>query len=876
MSGLRQPGSARHLWTALLLLAALLLPGHAGARWVDLGGGGLEVRLLDSDGARSVIEISLGGFEATPVAIDGETYYRITLEGATVQEEPGFPALPDVRRSVIIPDEQDVAVRLLAAEHVDVPATPVAPSKGHLPRSIDPATVPYVFDAFYGTGGVYPPALVSAEDPYILRDLRGAVIDANVFQYLPASRTLRVYTRLLLEVAPSGPATINPLQRAEPLGRMDPQFAALYGRHFLNFGGGTRYTPVLEEGGLLIITYDSFRPAVEPLHRWKLQKGMPSKLVDLSTVGSTSAQIKAYIENEYHTSGIAYVLLVGDAAQVPTIAYRNGSDPSYSLITPDNYPDLFVGRFSAETLAQAATQVERTIAYERDAAAGESWPQWGMGIASSGGADRGHYGESDILHGELIRADLLAYGYTAVDRLYAPEAMAVQVTSALNAGRGIVNYTGHGSETAWSTTGFSNSHVAALTNDNMLPFICSVACMNGNFTNGNCFAEAWLRSTHDGQPVGAVAAYMSTINQSWAPPMDAQDEVVDLLVADRMRTIGGLFFNGSCLMIERNDTTGVKEFKCWTIFGDPSLIVRTREVEPMSAAHTGVLRLGQDSFALIVPGVPGALCALYADGVLYGSAFTDPSGAATITIAQPPLEPMTLLLTVTAFNRETLVEDIAVVPVSGAHLTIRAVEYLDGSGDGILNAGETVQMRLQLENVGDSTATGVSALIGSASGELTILAGSRTFPDIAPADTAWSDSAFVLAIASNCPDQRVVTIPLSFSGGERSLGQGLVGFAVQAPDIVIAEVQVDDTLGGNGNMRLDPGETAAIRISLANRGHYPLTDLAGLLTCDDSQVQVLEGSGSHPGLARGASGVLSPDFVVAVDAGFALTDAICR
>ncbi|MBM3316743.1 MAG: hypothetical protein FJY75_02720, partial [Candidatus Eisenbacteria bacterium] len=56
MPGQRIHGSTRKGWTALLLLAALLLPGHAGARWVDLGGGGLEVRLLDSDGARSVIE----------------------------------------------------------------------------------------------------------------------------------------------------------------------------------------------------------------------------------------------------------------------------------------------------------------------------------------------------------------------------------------------------------------------------------------------------------------------------------------------------------------------------------------------------------------------------------------------------------------------------------------------------------------------------------------------------------------------------------------------------------------------------------------------------------------------------------------------------
>ena len=33
--------------------------------------------------------------------------------------------------------------------------------------------------------------LVTTDDPHIVRDLRGVVVDANVFQYLPATETLR-------------------------------------------------------------------------------------------------------------------------------------------------------------------------------------------------------------------------------------------------------------------------------------------------------------------------------------------------------------------------------------------------------------------------------------------------------------------------------------------------------------------------------------------------------------------------------------------------------------------------------------------------------------------------------------------------------------
>ena len=73
----------------------------------------------------------------------------------------------------------------------------------------------------------------------------------------------------------------------------------------------------------------------------------------------------------------------------------------------------------------------------------------------------------------------------------------------------------------------------------MLPFILSVACNNGTFTNGTCFGEAWLRATNGGQPTGAIATYMSYISQSWDPPMCGQDEVVDLLVQDQIVIVSG-------------------------------------------------------------------------------------------------------------------------------------------------------------------------------------------------------------------------------------------------------------------------------------------------------------------------------------------------
>jgi len=160
-----------------------------------------------------------------------------------------------------------------------------------------------------------------------------------------------------------------------------------------------------------------------------------------------------------------------------------------------------------------------------------------------------------------------------VDKIYDPGASAAAVTTALNDGRGIVNYTGHGSDASWGTTGFSSAHVNALTNDGMLPFIFSVACVNGNFAGQTCFAESWLRATNGADPTGAIGMYASSINQSWDPPMAAQDESNDLLVAEAHFSFGALCFAGSSLMIDEFGAGGVEMYDTWHVFGDPSVRV---------------------------------------------------------------------------------------------------------------------------------------------------------------------------------------------------------------------------------------------------------------------------------------------------------------
>jgi hypothetical protein len=566
-------------FAGLLMLAVLAVASSIALAESDKT---VAVNVLDNTTNRTVIEYKFDNFVQRQAQIDGQIFTEVHLGKESLKSEKGMPALPNVSRSIIIPDDADMAVRVLNSSYYEIKNIDIAPSKGTILRTINPADVPYTFDKQYKADTLYPAAIAELREPYILRDQRGIVVTVNPFQYNPVRRILRVYTSITVEVAEAAKSKTNILKRTG--NKHSHAFHNIYKSRFLNYDAAASATkdaaimsgPMTDtEGNMLIICNDAWLPNIQPLVDHKNAIGINTTAVGISTIGNTSTAIKAYIQNVYNTSNLAFVLLVGDAAQVATPTASGGSsDPTYSkLAGSDDYPDIIVGRFSAETAADVDTQVLKTIEYETMPATQQDWFWRGVGIASpEGNATTGDDAESDQQHIEGLRTAMLAYNYTLVNQIY--EALgptAADITNALNAGRGVINYCGHGSITAWGTTGFSVTNVNALTNYNMLPFIFDVACVNGQFNGYTCFAEAWMRTTSGGEPTGAVGIYASSINQSWAPPMEAQDKFTSLYIAGTYNTYGALCYNASCSMMDKYSTDGINMFNTWHIFGDPSL-----------------------------------------------------------------------------------------------------------------------------------------------------------------------------------------------------------------------------------------------------------------------------------------------------------------
>jgi hypothetical protein len=623
-----------------------------------------NIELISSNENESVIKVTINHCNFNDVNTNFGQAQTISIENGTPILKQGAPDLPKLTTSLIIPNNQGMEVLSSVVSYTDYNNVEIAPSKGNLYRNINPSSIVYQKGVEYNQNSFFPAATAELRTPHIVRDYRGVTVVINPIQYNPISKTLRLNTELIITVRTNENVTvINPLTHNRNLDKVQFEYQKIYSAHFLNYNTYTdRYNALSEEGNMLIIAKSNYMTAMLPFIEWKKQRGIHVEMVDIAAVGNTSTAIKSYVTNYYNTNGLTFLLLVGDAQHIAPFPSSYGDcDNCYGYISgSDSYPELFVGRFSAENETEVSTQVNRTLKYEKFPQLGATWYENGIGIASDEGP--GDDNEMDFEHMRNIRSKLLTYGYLNVDEFYdgsqgqqdaAGNPTPSMVVNALQNGVSIINYTGHGSTNGCASSGLSTTDVNALTNTNAFPFFFSVACVNGNFVGGTCFAESWLRATDNttGEPTGAIGTYMATINQSWNPPMCGQDEMNDILTEayanNIKRTFAGVGMNGCMQMNDEYGAAGDEMTDTWTCFGDPSTMLRTKAPHLMNVTHTQLELLGISQLSVFCD-EEGATIALLLNGDLIGTG-TVVGGVAIINF-DPVLNPANIEVSATAYN----------------------------------------------------------------------------------------------------------------------------------------------------------------------------------------------------------------------------------
>jgi hypothetical protein len=382
----------------------------------------------------------------------------------------------------------------------------------------------------------------------------------------------------------------------------------------------------------LIITHDNFYNDVLPLAEWKHKKGLRTKVIKLSEIGSSSYQIKNYITQAYNTwpTPPEFLLLVGAPSYVPfaQISYTY-TDNYYTNITGDIYNEILSGRLTVHSTTEAQSVISKILAYERTPDITDS--SW---FTSTCLIARLDYDSDDSIYWSDVHhaADLMIdNGFTKIDTLsnyYGHNY--THILAAVNEGRSIVMYRGSGLNNWYSPF---NVDPNSAQNNTKVPIVLSLTCRTMGTGSSPSTAERWLLTGSAAQPRGAAGFFATTttvVGQAYLRSAVCRG-FIDAVFVDHKKTFGEACEAGRINVYQMYPYQGGgDEYYGFTTLGDPAMNLWTAFPKALVVTHDTMLWTGEDTFNIHVEHdempVESAYVCIVLDSTIYETGYTDNIG----------------------------------------------------------------------------------------------------------------------------------------------------------------------------------------------------------------------------------------------------------
>jgi hypothetical protein len=660
----------------------------------------------------------------------------------------------------------------------------------------------------------------------------------------------------------------------------------------------------------VIVTETPIDTVFQRLADWKTLKGVPGTVVLISWINTNytgydlQEKIRNFIKDAWQNWGTVYVLLGGQGdytnsgqnifptrmanyggqGDEPCDLYYAGLDGTWdrngnhvygeTTDSTDMYSDVYVGRASVYNVTMARNFVRKVITYEQNPPLG-------------------------YLKRMLLPTGILWSSYEerpmveSIARMTPPDwqdgrlyertgALSHQATvDSMNQGWGMGHWDGHGDQNGiymngGSTPFFTSTDCDALINGDKVGIHVSIACDPAGWDmvpGGDCFAEHLVNRVGG----GAIAAIMNTRygygaigpGGNYVPgPSERLDTTFYAGVLNL-----GFYSTGEALGYSKAswapyaDSAYQYDMQRYCIYdlnliGDPELPLWTSEPANCQVDHPAVITIGSHiPFTVTVKTMANAPIAsamvLARKGAeINTSGRTNGSGQVTLDLS--PLTPGPMTVTVNAHNYFLHTDTVQVIS------TARYVAYLrstiedpspGGNGDSILNPGETVRIPTWVKNWGQQTANTVSAKLRTHDPNAQITDSMKTFGDIMAGDSAFTGSnGFGLHVNTGLSNGYTVSCSLICRDALDSTWVSIISFGVGTPVLNEQAVVVRDSVRGNGNGKIDPGEQSDLEVQIKNDGGGHGYNCWAKLRSGDARFIVQDSLANYGLIRKGAVG----------------------
>ncbi len=659
----------------------------------------------------------------------------------------------------------------------------------------------------------------------------------------------------------------------------------------------------------LIITPDdpTFLAWADSLRTFRNEQGIKTGVVTTAEIGgNTYDAIESYVHHVYYdwdTPPAAILLLADYGNDDMTITSREEphpysgtyiSDNWYADVDGDSLPDIVFSRITARNDEELRNTVGKILDYERHPPTNAYFydhPVTAMGWQT----ERWFQLCSEIVNGfwehklgkHPVRENAIYSGtpgdvwstaentdevvdYFGPNGLgYIPQTpehlsdwggSATRINNDINSGAFMVQHRDHGSETGWGEPSYDINDLDGLDN-NDLTFVFSVNCLTGEFNwSSECFAEAFHR--HSKRALGLIAATQvsySFVNDTYTWGM--YDNMWPQFMPDKdtwfqQRFILPAFGNAAGkYFLQQSDWPYNSDDKPITFFlfhhhGGSFSMVYSEIPQTLTVNHSETMEAGATSFS--VSADSGALIGISKNGEYLGSADANGDWVDVPIPAQNPGD--TIMVTVTKQNYYRYSALVPVVNSNGPYVTISSYsvdDSLTGNSNALVDFNEMFYLNVNAKNIGSELAHQVSASIKSDKSYLQLIDSTHFYGDIDTTQIVAGKDAFQLQAINDAPDQYAATCTITFADTSGNQWKSNITLKIQAPDLSIGNLSIDDSQQGDGDQKLDPGETAEFYIQTMNDGHADAPNTMGYLRSLTSGVTVNKGTDTLGTVAAG-------------------------
>jgi hypothetical protein len=177
-----------------------------------------------------------------------------------------------------------------------------------------------------------------------------------------------------------------------------------------------------------------------------------------------------------------------------------------------------------------------------------------------------------------------------------------------------------------------------------------------------------------------------------------------------------------------------------------------------------------------------------------------------------------------------------------------------GNGDGVIDAGETVDLWLNMVNSGGSASGVVDVVVSTSHPDVTVVDGTASVGLVSADATSAATDPIRMTFTAGMSDEAAVAFDVTVKENGLDTWEDQFSRVVHAPVLNLVSLRIDDTVSGNGDGVVDAGEEFALYYRLKNFGTGAAYGLGATIADLESGFVVTVSADSYPDLGPMAEG----------------------